>query len=251
MRFIYKREAQKLQTFERWIASHAHRVWSLSEADRDGLAGGLDIPVVAIPIALGPAADLASRPSSAFDVGLLGTWSWYPNKKGLQWFLDEIYPRLPRNLSIHIAGEGASHLVRGHPGVTYRGHVQDAESFMRSCRVFVIATRFGTGIETKMLSAISSGATIVGTSIAARGLQSLPASISLSDDAEEFASLVAAKARAETSRSALESSQSWCDDRLHEFRRVLAHELDSLVRPPVRATRQNATDGDFNPRGRS
>jgi glycosyltransferase involved in cell wall biosynthesis len=105
--------------------------------------------------------------------------------------------------------------------VTYRGFVASADAFLASAKVVAVPTRYGSGVETKVLTAIQSGAPTVATSASARGLGSLPSFVVIADHAETFARrLVAAIAAAGTNDPAAESA-AWLDIRRSAFVRAL------------------------------
>ena len=61
------------------------------------------------------------------DAALIGTWTWQPNRIGLDWFLGKVVPRLPRNFTIRIAGSVPAGVASSHPGVAFVGRVPDSQ----------------------------------------------------------------------------------------------------------------------------
>jgi hypothetical protein len=176
-----------------------------------------------------PELQFGSATEPSFDVALLGTWTWRPNADALRWFLSNVRPRLPRATSIHVAGLGAEWLRGRHPGITYRGFVEDAATFLRASKVIAVPTRYGGGLETKMLAAIATGIPIVATSIATRGLGNVPGSIAVADDAPTFAKSIAERVdgsrRAPTYQA---DATAWCLARRREFLALLREEMSAL-----------------------
>jgi glycosyltransferase involved in cell wall biosynthesis len=173
---------------------------------------------------------VAPLPEPAFDVGLLATWTWRPNEEALRWFLDNVYPRLPREVTIHVAGPGAEWLRGLYPNVTQRGFVKDAADFLRAARLIAVPTRYGSGLETKMLAAIASGSAIVATSASIRGLGRVPASVAVADEADEFAQRIADRlARAASDTGDRKEALAWRAARRRDFFAVLGRELSALA----------------------
>ena len=91
------------------------------------------------------------------DAALIGTWTWAPNRIGLEWFLDEVTPRLDRSVRIRIAGQIPAGLRVTHPGVELVGRVADAAEFVRSAAVVPLVSRAGTGVQLKTIEAFELG----------------------------------------------------------------------------------------------
>ncbi len=49
--------------------------------------------------------------ATKYDLTLIGTWTWHPNRIGLEWFLREVKPLLPKDVSIAIAGNTPADLI--------------------------------------------------------------------------------------------------------------------------------------------
>jgi polysaccharide biosynthesis protein PslH len=228
-RFLYRREARLLRGVEANAALRADRLWVLSEAD----AGAVRPHAPAVRASVLPVIPELRLGSAggelSFDVALLATWTWRPNADALRWFLSDVHPRLPRSTTIHIAGPGAEWLRGRHPGITYRGFVEDAAAFLRASRVIAVPTRYGSGLEMKMLAAIATGLPIVATSISTRGLGNLPGSVAVADDAPTFAKSIVERVSGSAAASTYQSEATeWCLTRRHEFLEVLRTEMSVL-----------------------
>ena len=78
----------------------------------------------------------AGAADAAFDLGLVGTWTWQPNRIGLIWFLEEVVPRLSDDVTIAIAGNVGEPIACSHPGVRFVTMNEMADDFAhRSPRV--------------------------------------------------------------------------------------------------------------------
>ncbi|TIP66067.1 MAG: glycosyltransferase family 4 protein, partial [Mesorhizobium sp.] len=69
------------------------------------------------------------------DAALIGTWTWQPNRIGLDWFLKKVVPHLRPDFRVRIAGGVPSGVTSAHPGVEFVGRVPDAQTFVRSAAV--------------------------------------------------------------------------------------------------------------------
>ncbi|HCD7521890.1 TPA: glycosyltransferase family 4 protein, partial [Klebsiella pneumoniae] len=118
--------------------------------------------------------DLLPLPEAHYDVSLLGTWSWDANMKGLRWFFDNVYPLLPVEITIQVAGKGADWLADKYKNVKYKGFVEDAQEFLSKSKVIAIPSISGAGVQIKTLDAITIGRPIIASEFALRGLEDIP-----------------------------------------------------------------------------
>jgi polysaccharide biosynthesis protein PslH len=271
-RWIYRREARLIQSLEDNLAADADQVWALTAQDAKhfaNLEGVRRVLTVTLPAGMAqqtrvnwsnhvtddlddlvdhPSHDLIHTPTDTpqikthppikqcqkvFAIGLIGSWAWRPNEEGLRWFLATVYPLLPADLTIHIAGRGADWLINQYPNIYYRGFVVDAQVFMAQAQVVAIPTLSGSGIQIKTLEAIASGSMIVATSIAMRGIadlstvestvepaadlpaSSLPPTVQISDQPQQFAkALLTAIQQPQTSQAA---ALNWYQARRSKF----------------------------------
>lgn len=187
-RWIYVRESRLIKSLEDKLAVTAKEVWTLTVHDSNyfsSLSGVKRVRVFALPPGLATPAEHPVQ--KEFDIGLIGSWAWKANQEGLQWFLQQVYPRLSKPVSIRIAGRGADWLVDHYPEIDYCGFVPDAQEFMAKARIVAIPTLSGGGIQIKTLDAIASGSVIVATPVALRGISDLPITVQVAEQADEFA----------------------------------------------------------------
>ena len=121
-----------------------------------------------------------------YDVGLIGTWSWQPNFLGLKWFVEEVVPKLPVDISIAVAGSVPDTPLKPDPRVQYLGRVDSAENFLNSVRIIPLISRGGTGVQLKTIEAFQSGRACVATSSSLRGIDVLPENCLQADTPDEF-----------------------------------------------------------------
>ncbi|WP_062016272.1 glycosyltransferase family 4 protein [Aureimonas sp. AU4] len=193
-RLLYAREARLLERGEAWLCREAAVVHTLAQDDarRLGLEG--DPRAVTLSLATGRERGAGTNPGEPrVDVAMIGTWSWAPNRVGMDWFLQEVVPRLPPDVTIEIAGVFDGPPPAAPPQVRFRGRVPDAADFVRSSRVVAIATRGGTGVQLKTIETLEEGMPAVATPAALRGIGAvLPANVRVADDAASFAGALAA-----------------------------------------------------------
>ncbi|MDZ8187291.1 MAG: glycosyltransferase [Nostoc sp. ChiSLP02] len=226
---IYGREARLIKAEEHKLAIKAKQIWTLTENDAKYFTN-INGAAKTIAFTLPPTSEkLLDKPlSKNFDIGLLGSWSWKSNLEALQWFLESVYPYLPTNLSIHIAGKGADWLTSKYPNINYCGVVPDAQEFMAQARVIAIPTLSGGGIQIKTLDAIASGASIVATPVALRGISDPPSTVQIAENPEEFANFLLSAVSLSFTHKAFEEAKNWYHLRQDKFIHDIAAAIDNL-----------------------
>ncbi len=203
-------EIARARRFERRLYAAADQVWVCSELDRQRLDPGraVDRPaaerVRVVPNffeapALVPdstaeeaapeAAPEASEESAERPIVFVGTMGYYPNRQGMEWFLERVWPRV-------IAQRPASRLwvvggwptwvepgsVYRQPGVAIRGFVDDLASVWRRAAALVCPLQIGSGTRIKILEAWSHRVPVVSTSVGIEGLDAQSGSHALVAD---------------------------------------------------------------------
>lgn len=193
-RVLFRREARLVRGVEERLCAKAAFVYTLAEEDRAALSVPGDHRSAALPLVTREA---APRPGGVRDIvcdaALIGTWTWQPNRIGLEWYLREVTPWLPRNFRTRIAGSIPADLPCP-PGVEFVGRVPDAVAFVRGAAVVPLIARAGTGVQLKTIEAFEQGLPCVATSRSLRGVAHLPSNCRIADDPAAFAAELAAMA---------------------------------------------------------
>ena len=199
LRWLFAREARLLEEIERGLWQQARFVWALAEEDRLALGPALAARSAVLPLVSSarPAASSASEESApAYDVGLIGTWTWAPNFIGLDWFLREVCPLLPADVTVAVAGRLPAGMQAVPSGVTLLGRVPAADAFLRSCRIVALSSRAGTGVQLKTVEALELGLPAVATTLSCRGFTTMPDNVTRADGPEAFARALVARVAA-------------------------------------------------------
>ncbi len=188
-RLLFRREARLVGALEQRLCRTVRFVWTLADEDRGALGVDNEDRSATLPLVtrIGPPQRSEAARSLQYDLGMVGTWSWRPNRTGLDWFLDEVVPRLPEDFSIAIAGNLPHPPAPKHPGVRYLGRVPDARDFLRGCAVVPLASTAGTGVPLKTIEAFEMGLPAVATPGALRGIRTVPENCAVASDAAGFA----------------------------------------------------------------
>jgi glycosyltransferase involved in cell wall biosynthesis len=186
-RWVNAREARLIGRVEVQLAERARQVWALTDADAAyfrSLCPAADVRTLRVA----PSFDGPPPPAApAYDVGLIGSWTWRANRAGLDWFVEQVVPQLGAELRIAVAGAGSEQLRGLDPRIEAHGVVPDAREFLARARVAAVPSVQGGGIQVKTLDAIAIGIPVVATPVAVRGLDNLPPTVAVTGEAGEFA----------------------------------------------------------------
>jgi polysaccharide biosynthesis protein PslH len=119
----------------------------------------------------------------------------YPNFLSVAWFLREVRPRVP-DVPVRIIGNIGQRFRRHAPALLkqhaelFVGRVDDVGAVYANAAAILLPTTSGHGISIKMIEALSSGAPLIATPEAFRGISIDPATlgnVTLAADRESFA----------------------------------------------------------------
>lgn len=228
-RWIYERESNLIEKVEQAFVNRVDQLWVLTKHDADTFSKikkNGNIKEVALPAS---SISTVDRPDKEYDIGLIGSWTWKANEEGLRWFFDQVYPHLPANLSIRVAGSGAQWLTGRYSNVNYVGFVDDACLFLQRARVIAIPTLSGGGIQIKTLDAIASGSRIVATPLAVRGIHDFPQTVTIADNPGHFSErLLFAIATIDVERLHSHKAIRWSANRQTNFRNEIERDIETL-----------------------
>jgi polysaccharide biosynthesis protein PslH len=135
-------------------------------------------------------------PPRAGTIVFSGLMSYYPNQQAIQWFLDEIFPAIVREVpsaSVIVAGANAPRwlMARASDRVEVTGSVPDIRPYLERASVVIAPLLIGGGTRVKILQAQAMARPVVSTSLGAEGLELRDGeSVLIADDAASFAARV-------------------------------------------------------------
>jgi len=219
-RAVFSREARLMQELEIRLARTARSVWTLTQAQTKAFREMGASSVTLLPVPPMPLPKAFRLPEPDCDVAMLGTWSWGPNRAGLDWFCREVAPLVP-DLRIQVGGSGAEDLRGRFANVGILGRVADAADFLAGARVIAVPSVKGDGIQIKTLDAIAIGRPVVATPFALRGIDELPARVRAAQSPRAFADAL----RAALAKAPDASADDWQAQRRARFSNALRDAL--------------------------
>lgn len=158
-----------------------------------------NVPTIVVPNGADLDHFVPSRRPRATEPTLLyvGSMNYYPNIDAVQFFFDEMYPKIRQTVSdvrIQIVGHAPPpHIQRlgERDGVEVTGSVPDVRPYYDRSAVFIVPLRLGGGTRLKIVEAMAMGLPVVSTTVGAEGLEVCPGeNILIADNPSAFVSSV-------------------------------------------------------------
>jgi glycosyltransferase involved in cell wall biosynthesis len=227
-KLVWRREAAKMDAFERATLRRFDSVVAVSERDEVALAKRYGLPVVrriATGVDLAFYAYQAPRAEGGVAV-FAGAMDSRSNIDGIEFLLRAVWPRVHaarpqarmliagRNPPPALVAEAASSGMNWH----FTGSVADIRPHLHAGDISLIPLRVGSGTRLKAFEAIASGLPVVSTTLGVEGLGLVPGEHYLAADTDaDFADAILAlladtprrAAMAEAGRALLEARYSW------------------------------------------
>lgn len=132
-----------------------------------------------------------------FSIIFSGNMGYFPNVDAVHWFSQEVFPlikaRIPQ-IKFYVVGADPLKGIRrlsADERIIVTGFVDNIYKYLARATVAVCPIRSGSGIQNKVLEAMSSGTPVVATSYAVEGIQATPEEeIIIADNPVDFAQRV-------------------------------------------------------------
>lgn len=102
-----------------------------------------------------------------------GTIGNVQNLDGINYFLDDLYPLLPKNVQIIITGKNPPQAliekIKKYSNIEIKPNPQDIMSIIKSCDIFLCPTRLGGGMKLRIMDGVRSCIPILTHKVSARG----------------------------------------------------------------------------------
>lgn len=172
-------QGEKMKKLEMSLVQITRKVWCIAEEDLNRfsrLQNNKKDNLELIPVGLEFKNNTHNKNenlSPIIKLLFLGKMDWAPNKDGLKWFLEEIWPSIDKSrFELQIVGSGdsswGSELFRAS-GVKFLGFVKDLEAIYADCDFSLIPIRYGSGTRIKVIESISKGMPIISTEMGVQG----------------------------------------------------------------------------------
>ncbi|MCM8595401.1 TIGR03087 family PEP-CTERM/XrtA system glycosyltransferase [Accumulibacter sp.] len=186
--WLYRREGERLLSFERSVALGAERCFFVTEPEADlfrhlapdcadkveAIGNGVDADYFS------PAHEFPS-PFAENEIPLVftGAMDYWPNVDAVTWFAAEVLPRLQTDwptLRFNVVGRSPAPAVQAlaGPGISVTGTVPDVRPYLRHAAAVVAPLRLARGVQNKILEAMAMGLPVVASKQCAGAIDAVP-----------------------------------------------------------------------------
>jgi glycosyltransferase involved in cell wall biosynthesis len=185
-----KRQVRLWRRREIFLLERFDALCVCSEPDRKNFAGADRVFVLPNAFAA-PAQPPVRNPATPPRVGFIGDFRHAPNRQGMQWFVENTWPRLLEKIPaarLRVIGkDGAAQTWLAQNNIDALGWVADTQSEMATWSLTVVPIFSGGGTRVKIAEAFSRQCPVVATSLGAYGYDVTDGrELLLADSAENF-----------------------------------------------------------------
>ena len=189
-KWIYKEEFLRLRNYEKQIFEYFEHHTIISTADRENIFHPQNEKIQIIGNGIDTEYYLPSKTEKQFNILFTGNMSYAPNINAASFIFEELSPFCKRNsISITICGTSPSEKLKkwNNDGFKITGWVEDMRLYYNNSYVFIAPMFLGTGLQNKILEALSMGLPCITTSLANQSIQAEPNhEILIADTPKEF-----------------------------------------------------------------
>jgi glycosyltransferase involved in cell wall biosynthesis len=130
------------------------------------------------------------------SISFIGSLDWLPNLEGLNWFLDEVWPKIIQknaNLKLYIAGRNTPDRIKllQSKNIIIEGEVDDAKAFINNHSIMIVPLLSGSGMRVKILEGMALNRVVISTSIGMEGIEATnKKEIVTADSPQEFVEMI-------------------------------------------------------------
>ena len=171
------REAERTRERELAVMAAVDLVLTHSTVEQEILAKALGAEKVMLLPLIHDAAPTPAAFSERRGIGFLGGFAHPPNVDAVDWFLDEVWPRVREvddKAEFALAGSKMPERFRklhGRDGISVLGFVESLEEYFNAIRVSVVPLRVGAGAKGKVAASLAAGVPCVSTPVGVEGMQ--------------------------------------------------------------------------------
>ncbi len=197
-RLALRHLTKTLERYEKGVMNEVDTIVAISSGEGEGYRNwGFQGPIHVAGFGISPDAEWPNAvvrgqaerkgPLKLFH---LGAMDWGPNKEGVEWFIQSVWPDIRRAhpaAEFHLAGRGLPRNAWSDTeGIVNHGEVEDAAAFGRQFDLLVVPLLRGAGIRIKIVEALSRGIPVASTSTGLHGLELRDADCVVQAEPEAF-----------------------------------------------------------------
>lgn len=187
-----KKEFRLGGMFEDEVRAISRFQYALSISEEETLALSPFCPetrFVNVPVSFPVRFSEKEKKDPLYDILFIGSDNVF-NQRGIAWFMEGVYPLLPKTASMAVVGR-ISGYVEKKENIALFPHIDDLDEIYRKSRIVICPLKDGTGLKVKVIEALSYGKPVVTTSWGLTGiLHKHDNGCLLADDEKGFAKAI-------------------------------------------------------------
>jgi len=177
-RLIFKREFELYQKFEKNFCQKS-LVLTVSQTDAERMKElAFTNAAKSLPIGMHfENTQLPFEASQKIELLFVGRLDWHPNKDGLLWFLNNVWPNVDKqHLSLTVVGSGESQWLAPYEASNLQifRSVPELKTFYTKSYLTLIPLFMGSGTRVKAIEAAAYGRSFIATSLGIEGVPVIP-----------------------------------------------------------------------------
>lgn len=189
--------SKKLKKYENQVLNDVDGIAAISYEDTKRYQElNCSVPLITVPFGV----DVKNyepkyiKPSKKLKLFHIGSMDWSPNIEAINWFLDDIFPKLDtKKIELHLAGKNMPDYLNkiDNENVKIHGMVESALDFMSDNDVMIVPLLSGSGMRIKIIEGMALGKTVITTKVGLEGIDaSHKENILIADTSEEFKEII-------------------------------------------------------------
>lgn len=167
-------QGKLISKLETSLLEKSSKVWVISEEDKAVFKKVVPLDKYkTIPVGMTFKLDKSPIVGATIHLMFLGKLDWDPNREGLKWFLDTIWPKVTNEkLKLRIAGSGDgawltkySHLKN----IEFLGLIDNVADIYDKSDFSIVPIQFGSGTRIKVIESIAFGVPVISTRMGVQG----------------------------------------------------------------------------------
>jgi glycosyltransferase involved in cell wall biosynthesis len=159
-------DARRLEAIELDGIRSADSAIFLSDEDLDAVRHSTKKAFVLPPLFDYEPHPRSPAPRDRLRLGMFADFDWWPNRVGLEWFIDNVWGEVSHRCELHLLGHGSERAARGTDGIARHGFVNDARDAFAQCDLMIAPITDGGGIKVKVAEALYNRVPVVATTAA-------------------------------------------------------------------------------------
>jgi glycosyltransferase involved in cell wall biosynthesis len=166
-------QGNAVRKFETKLCRASRQVLTVSDEDANRFRQLVpEANVATLPIGMSPKPQREAL-ADGTRILFIGRLDWPPNRDGLAWFLEKVWPMVTRRFTLDIVGSGDGAWLEPYlndPRIQFHGMVDDVTPYYHAAVANIVPIFFGSGTRVKAIESCLFATACIGTSLGVEGI---------------------------------------------------------------------------------